>query len=161
MRKKTEADGDTTSDELTDVTATIAVEKVVKALKLNDTPDVDDRVIAVSQSEDATATIRTAFRGTERYSNPSAAPVHIRPEELVEDEFSHVPRRSQVDHVALDVPKRRAEWTEEDKEAVEEAHEVLLNVWETDVSGMIEGAHEVVDKGCQITLVGVEEGDDA
>jgi len=61
--------------------ATISADSVVRALELNATNGADDRVIEVPRKQDGEASVRRAFRGSERYANPDSAPVHI---ELIE-----------------------------------------------------------------------------
>ena len=151
----------TASDEAqNEITATVSVESVLKAIELNATDGVDDRVIAVPQRDGAEASIRRAFRGSERYSNPEQAPVHISPESLVEPEFRRPPIRADVDKRMMDIPNEKSEWTDEDEEAFEDAFEVHIDVWEKDVRGMIEGEHSFSGKGNDITLVAVVEEDD-
>ena len=151
----------TASDEAqNEITATVSVESVLKAIELNATDGVDDRVIAVPQRDGAEASIRRAFRGSERYSNPAQAPVHISPESLVEPEFRRPPIRADVDKRMMDIPNEKSEWTDEDEEAFEDAFEVLIDVWEKDVRGMIEGEHSFTGKGNDITLAAVVAEDD-
>jgi hypothetical protein len=147
----------TTADE--QIEATVSVDDVVFALKMNATHGADDRVIAVPQRDGATASIRRAFRGSERYSNPESAPIHIRPEDLVEDGFTAPPTRHQVDTTHIDVPEYEHERTDEDEQRIDEAHEVLLDTWETDVRGMISTEHEFTAKGVEVCLTG-EKGDE-
>lgn len=134
---------------------TVPVDNVVTALAYNATHGIDDRVIAVPQRNGATATIRRTFRGNERYSSPQSAPVHIKPESLVEDSWTRPPRRSQIDSVAIDVPELPKDRDEEDEQRIDEAHDVLMDDWRRDVRGMIQDEHEYESKGCQITLIGV------
>lgn len=141
------------------ITATVSVEGVVSALKLNDTNGVDDRVIAVPQRDGAEASIRPAFTGTERYSNPESAPVHIPPESLVEDAWTRPPRRSHVDLGHMDVPELVEERSEADEERIDEALDVLMDNWKTDVRRMIERDHEFKAKDTEITLRGEEKND--
>jgi len=144
-----------TNDEAqTKITVTVDVDSVLKAIQLNHTDGVDDRVIAVPQKDGAEASIRRAFRGSERYSNPSQAPVHIKPEALVESEFRRPPIRGDVDKEMMDIPNEKSEWTDKDEQAFEEAFETHIDVWENDVRGMIEDEHSFSGKGNDITLVG-------
>jgi len=152
-------------DERTEqITVAVSVDSVISAIKKNDTAGVDDCVIAIPQTDGGSASIRRAFRGSERYSNPSAAPVHIRPEYLVEREFRAPPERWMVDTNMMDIPDSRADWSSEDEQKYQEAHERMVEVWETDVRAMVEGEHELNDigididtKGQDIKLVGVDE----
>lgn len=147
----------TDSDEAqNEITVTVDVDKVLKSIQLNATHGVDDRVIAVPQRDGASASIRRAFRGSERYSNPAQAPVHIRPQDLVEREWRQPPTRADVDTVHMDIPDDKSKWTDEDKAAVDEAYEVVVDMWETDARGMIKGEHSFTGKGNDITLVGVD-----
>lgn len=146
-----------TDDETTVVQATIPVEKVVFALKMNATNGADDRTIAVPQRSNADAYIRRKFRGSERYSNPASAPIHIRPEALVDDGWERPPTRGEIDVTLLDVPTERRNRDEDDEAAIDEAHDVLVDNWERDVERMIAQEHEFGPvKDCTITLVGVE-----
>jgi hypothetical protein len=150
------------TDSMTDeqIEATVAVDDVVFALKMNATDGADDRVIAVPQRDGAEASVRRAFRGSERYSNPSTAPVHIRPENLVEDAWMNPPERHEVDTTAIDVPALAEDRTEADEEQVDTAHLELIDHWEKDVRGMVSGSHEFeLIEGVEITLVGVETDD--
>lgn len=144
-----------TTDELDEIEVTVDVDSVVKALELNATHGVDDRVIAVPQEDGAKAKIRRAFRGTERYSNPETAPVHVRPDYLVEDAFSQPPERRMTAD-AIDVPDIIENRDEADEELIDEQHEMAIKQWKCDVRRMIEGKHEFEAKGNKITLVGVE-----
>ena len=143
------------------ITVTVPVSNVVKALGLNDTNGVDDRVIAVPQRDGASASIRRAFQGTERYSNPSAAPVHIRPESLVEEGFKRPPQY----HFARDwvrdeynLSEHADKWEDKWHDKVEEVHDTQLEVWESNIRSMIKGKHELgVHKGVNITLVGTSD----
>jgi len=147
----------TTDEAQKEITATVSVESVLKAIELNHTDGVDGRVIAVPQRDGSEASIRRAFRGSERYSNPSQAPVHIKPEALVEREFRRPPIRADVDKEMMDIPNEKSEWTDADEQAFEEAFEVHIEVWEKDVRGMIEGEHSFSGKGNDITLVATTE----
>jgi hypothetical protein len=143
-----------TDEGQTEINATVSVQKVVSALMINDTNGADDRVIAIPQRDGTTAKIRRAFRGSERYSNPESAPVHITPESLVDEGWTRPPRRDQVDYVAIDVPKVAHKRDEEDEQRIDEAHDVMIDVWRTDICGMIQDEHEYEAKGCSITLTG-------
>jgi hypothetical protein len=143
-------------DAQTEITATISVDKVVQAIQLNHTNGADDRVIAVPQRDGVQASVRRAFRGSERYSNPSQAPVHIKPELMVPKTFRRPPTRADVDKEMLDVPSERSEWDAEDEAVFDDAYEAVIDVWETDVRNMIEGEHSFSGKGVDITLVGVK-----
>lgn len=147
----------TTTDDSKQITATVAVDDVVFALQMNATHGADDRVIAVPQRDGAVASVRRAFSGSERYSDPQNAPVHIRPEALVEDGFERPPRRDQVDTAHMNVPELVEDRDEADEAAIDDAHDELTDVWEIDVRGMIGGDHEFEQKGCQITLIGIED----
>jgi len=145
----------TTADE--QIEASVSVDDVVFALEMNATHGADDRVIAVPQRDGATASIRRAFRGSERYSNPSAAPVHIRPEDLVEDAWTAPPTRGQTaSNMHIDVPDERRDRTDEDEQRIDEAHEVILDDWEASVRGMIASEHEFTAKGVEVCLTGEE-----
>ena len=154
MSETTQSAADKAQNE---ITVAVSIEKVLKAIQLNHTDGVDDRVIAVPQKDGAEASIRRAFRGSERYSNPSQAPVHIKPEAMVEREFRRPPIRGDVDKEMMDIPNEKSEWTDEDEQAFEQAFETHIEVWETDVRGMIEGEHSFTGKGNDITLVGVRD----
>jgi hypothetical protein len=147
---------DSHTAELTEIRATVPVEKVVSALRMNATDGVGERVIAIPQRDGTTAQIRRAFRGSERYSNPRGAPIHISPESLVDDGWTRPPRRGQVDHTAIGVPSVARKRDDEDEQRIDEAHDVMMDVWRSDVSGMIQDEHEYAYKGCRITLVGVD-----
>jgi hypothetical protein len=138
------------------ITAIVGVDDVVFALKMNATIGADDRIIAIPQRDEATAQIRNGFTGSERYPNPESAPVHIRPESLVNDPWTQPPRRGQIDCVAIDVPEERRDRDDEDEQRIDEAHDVLMDDWEKFVRDLIQGEHEFEGKNCQITLVGVE-----
>lgn len=144
------------SDQQTEIRATVPVDKVLFALKMNATNGANDRVIAVPQRDGARAKIRYSFSGSKRYENPESAPVHIRPESLVEDSWTRPPRRRDVDFLAIDVPKAERKRDEEDEQRIDEAHDSLMDYWRRDVRKMIQDRHECELKGCQITLVGVE-----
>jgi len=148
----------TMTDEPKQVTATVSVESVIKALEYNATVGVDDRVIRVPQKDGVDATIRRAFQGSERYANPSSAPVHLRPETLVEDAWSQPPRRSRAnDHVRTehDLDGPVATWEQKYQRKADEAHEEQVNSWRQDVTRMIAGEHDMgVHKNSDITLVG-------
>lgn len=148
---------DSDSDDVEQITVTVDVDDVIFALEMNDTGGADDRVIAVPQSDGGEASIRRAFRGSERYSNPSQAPVHIKPEALVEDPWTRPPNRSEADLGHLDVPDKHHERTEEEQQKVDEAEAELISVWENDAAKQIEGEHSFSGKGNDITLVGVSE----
>lgn len=150
-------DAMTEESELDHIGATVDVDDVVFALKMNATNRSDDRVIAVPQRDGAQAKVRRAFRGSERYSNPSSAPVHIWPEALVEDAWNSPPRRVDVDTTYMPVPELAEDRDEDDEGLIDEAHDVLVDDWETDVRGMIKNTHEFQAKGCKIELTGVEE----
>lgn len=145
-----------TSDEQTAISATVPVDTVLFALTMNATNGADDRVIAVPQRDGARAKIRYSFSGSERYENPESAPVHIRPESLVEDSWTRPPRRGQIDCAAIDVPELPEDRDDEDEQRIDETHDVLMDDWRATVRGMIQDEHECEFKGCQITLVGVE-----
>jgi len=151
------------SAEAEQITATVPVSAVVKALKLNDTNGADDRVIAVPQRDGTEANIRRAFQGTERYSNPSTAPVHIRPESLVERGFKRPPRKHQVRDFIRDehnAPEHVEQWGDELMQKYDETHDAQLEYWEKDVRRMIAGEHELgVLKGVEITLIGQSDDD--
>ena len=149
MEQNTDSD-----DAQNEIIVSISVDKVLKAIQLNATHGVDDRVIAVPQRDGSTASIRRAFRGSERYSNPESAPVHIYPQALVEDAWRQPPTRADVDTDMMDVPDDKGKWSDEDEAAVDEAYEVIVDVWEKDTRGMIEGEHSFTGKGNDITLVG-------
>lgn len=144
------------TEELTEMNATVFVDDVIFALKMNGTNGADDRVIAIPQYDGAEANVRRAFRGSERYDNPESAPVRIRPESLVEDAWTRAPRRHQVDCVAIGVPKLSEERTDEQEQEIDEAHDELVDVWETDVRRMIGRDHRFESKGNKITLTGEE-----
>lgn len=148
-------DQNPTDESAEQINATISVDSVVKSIKLNNTDGVDDRVIAVPR-HGGTAKVRRAFQGSERYSNPSSAPIHIGPGELVEDEWRSMPTRADVDTLNMDIPDERADWTDEDEEAYEEAYDAIIDVWETDVRGMVEGRHEI---DAEESIVLTAEGD--
>ena len=148
------------SDDVEQITVTVDVDDVIFALEMNATDGADDCVIAVPQRDGAEASIRRAFRGSERYSNPSQAPIHIRPEALVEDPFTRPPTRGQIDCWAIGVPELQRDRDEDDEAALDEAHEVLIDEWEDNIARMIAGEHSFDDvKGNDITLVGVESDD--
>jgi len=141
--------------------ATISADSVVRALELNATNGADDRVIEVPRKQDGEASVRRAFRGSERYANPDSAPVHIRPEDLVDDGFERPPTRGSVEIDLLDVPREPYERTEEDEAAIEEAHQELIEVWESDARSMARAEHniELYDHNGEVcaivTIVGV------
>jgi len=147
------------TDELKQVTATVSVESVIKALEYNNTIVVDDRVIQVPQTDGAEASIRRAFQGSERYANPSSAPVHVRPERLVKPAFTEPPRRSRAnDHVRTeyDLDGAVATWEQKYQRKASKAHEEQVNMWRQDVASMIAGEHDMgryKHKGVEITLV--------
>jgi len=148
------------SDDVAQITVTVDVDAVVFALKMNDTGGADDRVIAVPQNDGGEASIRRAFRGSERYSNPEQAPIHIRPEALVEDPFTRPPTRGQIDCSAIGIPELPRDRDEDDEAALDEAHEVLVDEWEVNIAGMIAGEHSFDGvKGNNLTLIG-ERGDE-
>jgi hypothetical protein len=152
---------ESTTDETHDgieksITATVSTDSVVSALKLNATHGVDDRVIAVPQRDGAEAKIRRAFQGSERYSNPASAPIHIRPESLVDNPWTRPLGRGEVDCAAIGVPEERRNRDEEDEQRIDEAHDVLIDDWKKTVRSMIQNEHDFGFKNCQITLVGVE-----
>ncbi len=149
---------DTTNGEYRNVTATISVDTVLKALEYNDTVGVDDRVVRVPQKDGAEASVRRAFQGSERYANPDSAPVHVRPEKLVEPAFAQPPRRSRAnDYVRTeyDLDGPVSTWAQKYQRKADAAHEEQVDVWRKDVRGMIEGEHHLgVHKNSDITLVG-------
>jgi hypothetical protein len=150
----------TNADEKAQIEATVDVADVLFALKMNATHGADDRVIAVPQRDGSEAKIRNAFRGSERYSNPESAPVHIKPEGLVEDGFKQPPERHQVREFVrdeFDAPANVDEWDDDLMAEYDNAHEQQMEVWETDVRGMIEAEHEFEGKGNKITLIGVSD----
>jgi len=142
--------------------ATVSIDSVIKALRLNATYG-DERTIAVPRKTGGSASIRRDFRGSERYENPDSAPVHINPESLVEDEWERPPTRAQVDLHALDVPQESYERDEADESRIDEALEVLRETWETDVRGMVRGESTVELRDhngtvtTHVTVVGVED----
>lgn len=143
--------------------ATISIESVVKALELNATHGVDDRVIAVPRKTGGTAKVRRAFKGTERYANPQTAPVHIRPESLVDEGWERPPERHTVDLAAIDVPADESDRTDEDEDRIDEVYQnQVVEVWRTDVRGMVRGEStvELTDGMGQtaevVTIAGVE-----
>ena len=142
------------STELKKITVTVPVEKVLKAVQLSSTHGVDDRVIEVPQRDGGEASIARAFRGSERYSNPSAAPVRIKPSALLEEGFRSPPNRSAVDVEMMDIPNLQEDRTNADQEKFEEAYDAVIGVWKQDARSMIEGEHSFEGKGCDITLVG-------
>jgi hypothetical protein len=147
------------TDEPKQVTATVSVESVIKALEYNDTIGADDRVIRVPQRDGAEASVRRAFQGSERYANPSTAPVHLRPETLVEDAWSQPPRRSRAnDHVRTEhnLGPDTDMWPEEYQRKADEVHEEQVDMWRQGVAGMIAGERLYMGmyKGVEITLVG-------
>jgi len=146
----------TTDDGVKSVEVTVPVEKVVKALHLNATNGVDDRTIAAPQRDGATAQIRRRFRGSERYDNPQTAPIHVNPRHLVDEGFERPPRRGQTANAVPEIPPVEQR-TEDDEALLDEQHEIAVDVWETDVRGMIEGSHDLGQlKNVELTLVGVE-----
>jgi hypothetical protein len=142
------------NDGQTEINATVSVQKVLHALDMNATDGVDDLVIAIPQRDGVTADTRPAFTGSERYSNPSNAPVHITPESLVDDGWTRPPRRHQVDYKAIGVPEAVADRDAEDEQRIDEAYEVIWNDWRDDIHGMILDDHEFEAKDCNITLTG-------
>jgi hypothetical protein len=140
------------------IEATVDVDDVIFALKMNNTNGADDRVIKVSRSG-GEATIRRAFRGSERYANPANAPIHIRPESLVEDPWTRMPTRGEVDIGVLDVPAERHKRDDADEAKIDEAFEEILSVWEWDARRQATGEHEI-DTEPPVKLTGVREDDD-
>jgi|APHM01.1.fsa_nt_gi hypothetical protein len=144
-------------DSIESVTVTFSVEKAMFALKMNDTNGADDRTIAAPQRDGAPAVIRRKFTGTERYSNPETAPVHLSPERLVDKGFEQPPRQSQTADAIPEIPPIEQR-TEEDEKLLEEEHDVAVEHWETDVARMLAGEHEIGRvKNVDLTLVGVEQ----
>lgn len=145
------------SESVESVTVTVPVEQVVRALKMNNTNGADDRVIAAPQRDGAEATVRPSFQGSERYSNPSAAPIHVRPQALVEDGFEKPPTRAEVVSALPDMPgyDRRSD---EEQERLDEEHEHAVEFWEQDVTSMAAGETHVGEfKGVDLTIKGVDE----
>lgn len=148
------------TDEPKQVTATVSVESVIKALEYNATVGVDDRVIRVPQKDGVDASIRRAFQGSERHATPNSAPVHVRPERLVKPAFAEPPRRSRAnDHVQTeyDLDGPVATWEQKYQRKAGTAHEEQVDAWRQDVAGMIAGEHDMgtyKQKGVEITLVG-------
>lgn len=143
----------TTTDEKERKTVTADADDLVFALEMNATHSADDRVLAVPQRDGASAKVRRKFTGTERYSNPSTAPAHIRPEWFIEDGFERPPKRSQVDTDWLDVPERIDERDEDDRQRIDDAHAELMDTWKTDVRGMLTGDHEFEAKDTAFKLM--------
>jgi len=125
----------------TEGTLVVGPDQIMKAIKLNCTHGVDDRVVRAFRPFDGgeiNTDVRRAFRGSERYSNPATAPMHIQPELFVsESEFRQMPLREVVDVDMMDIPNLIDDRSEEDQEKFEEAYDEVLEVWERNIRGML------------------------
>ena len=121
-------------------TITIDPDTIIKCMKLNDTIGVDNRVIRLFKpfSGSIKTDVHREFKGTERYSNPKSAPMHVAPEVFVaEEEFRSIPYRDMVDVHALDIPEDIDDRSDEEQELFNEAYDEVLDVWESDVRMML------------------------
>jgi len=121
-------------------TIVVSKDQIVKCLKLNDTIGVDNRVIRLFKPFDGEikTDVHREFKGSERYSNPKSAPLHVNPAEFVSGkEFSHVPDRSLVDTQAAGVPELVDDRSDKEQEIFNEAYKEVIDVWERDVRGSL------------------------
>ena len=113
---------------------------IIKCIKFNDTIGIDDRVVRLFKpfGGDVNTDVRTAFKGSERYSNPEQAPVHISPGKFIDDEqFRSPPERYEVDTDALGIPNIVDDRTDEEQEAFNKAYSEVIDVWERDIRGSL------------------------
>jgi DNA-binding CsgD family transcriptional regulator len=142
--------------------ATIPIRRVIDALLLNSLNGIEQTIL-VPREVGGSASIQRGFSGSEQYVNPDSAPVHIKPERLVEDGWERPPTRADVDLKALDVPEDAAarDWT--DGALVDEAFERLRKNWTTNVRRMVRGDTTVKLRDhndvvtARVTVVGVED----
>jgi hypothetical protein len=152
--------GHATTDDSSDnqPTMTVNADSIIRCLKMNDTIGVDDRIIRVFQPYNGNVgtDVRREFRGSERYSNPEAAPAHVPPRnflpEVERSAFATPPRRHECTGW-IDVPELSEDRDEEDEERLDEAYEEALNVWENDVQRMLVDELTLIDRdGNEVTI---------